>query len=281
MATNPSPSRISPAMWELWEGFRAVEKKAKLGGVFAPKPGYHNARENLGSKDYSVGQVAGDSAGAAKWASAIDLTLPPAEMKKYSKRLDDAMKTRDPRLFLDDEPILREYIGTLDGETVRCHVLVGGKRLGVGADSGPDFGRDSSHLWHIHLSVIRKFAADAVALRQILSILKGDRKQDELPVDGILGTATITRWQQAMGTTADGRISEPSKLVKAVQKHLNAKVRAGLVVDGRGIAQNGKSTNTIRALQRYLGVNVTGALTGGSSSPTIVALQKKLNKGSF
>ena len=86
--------------------------------------------------------------------------------------------------------------------------------------------------------------------------------------------------QPIMGTPADGRITEPSDLVRAVQRRLNAH-GAHLSVDGRGIRQDGRTSNTIRALQRYLGVTATGAMTAGKSSPTVVVLQKRLNAGTF
>lgn len=101
-----------------------------------------------------------------------------------------------------------------------------------------------------------------------------------LKVDGALGKDTITRWQKVMGTPVDGVISRPSELTTAVQKHLNAKIRAGLDVDGLGIAQDGKSSDTIRALQRYLDTPVDGVLSPGRSE-CVEALQKRLNSGKF
>lgn len=106
-----------------------------------------------------------------------------------------------------------------------------------------------------------------------------------LSVDGYMGPATIRAWQRAMGTTADGVISRPSDLVRAVQRRLNTK-GARLVVDGKGIGSNNGgrypstgTTNTVRALQRYLGVKADGYLS--SPSDTVKALQRRLNSGSF
>lgn len=104
-----------------------------------------------------------------------------------------------------------------------------------------------------------------------------------LAVDGGLGPATITAWQKVMGTPVDGRISANSSLVVAVQRALNAKVRAGLVVDGKGISlvQDGHTrTKTISALQRYLSTGSDGVLSTPSST-TIKALQRRLNTGRF
>lgn len=104
-----------------------------------------------------------------------------------------------------------------------------------------------------------------------------------LALDGYLGPNTIRTWQQIMGTTTDGVISSGgSQLTVAVQKHLN---RHGhrLAVDGQGIYPNtrGKTptTNTQRAVQRYLGTPADGYFS--SPSAAIVALQKRLNEGRF
>lgn len=104
-----------------------------------------------------------------------------------------------------------------------------------------------------------------------------------LTVDGKLGTATIRRWQKVMGTPQDGVISRPSTLVKAVQRHLNTK-GARLVVDGKGIGRNDDGdygpTNTVKALQRYLGTTADGVLSHPSSN-AVKALQRRLNTGKF
>jgi len=102
-----------------------------------------------------------------------------------------------------------------------------------------------------------------------------------LAVDGELGPATIRRWQQIMGTPADGVISHTrSSLVTAVQRKLNAAIRAGLVVDGDGICQDGNRYKTTAALQRYLGTPVDGRLSEPRSM-AVQALQRKLNTGAF
>lgn len=101
-----------------------------------------------------------------------------------------------------------------------------------------------------------------------------------LTEDGKLGPKTILKWQQAMGTYQDGIISTPSQLVSAVQRHLNMKIGAGLTVDGRGIAQDGRRYNTVAALQRYLGTYSDGVMSTPVSS-VVRALQARLNQGWF
>jgi peptidoglycan hydrolase-like protein with peptidoglycan-binding domain len=168
---NPSPTRISAPLWDFWTKFDKVEPTVVLGGIFADKPGYHNFRADLPATDYSVEDVAADRRGSSALASGIDLTMSTAAMKKYTAILDKAARARDPRLFIDGVPIIREFIGTLNGTTVYCYVLTGGRQLGVGADAGPDPGRDKSHLWHLHISIIRMFAGSVVAMDRLYSVL--------------------------------------------------------------------------------------------------------------
>jgi hypothetical protein len=172
--TNPNPLRISDAIWHLWTGFKQHEPAAKLGGVYADKPGYHNFRNALPSTDYSVEDVAADRRGPAALANGLDITLPSDKMPLYTNRLDKAARARDPRLYTSRGPVLREFIGTKDNKIVYCYVLVGGVPLGVGTDAGPDPGRSKTHLWHIHLSIIRQFGNDMPALDGVLSVLTGE-----------------------------------------------------------------------------------------------------------
>lgn len=108
---------------------------------------------------------------------------------------------------------------------------------------------------------------------------------EALDVDGDLGPKTITRWQQVMGTTVDGSISDPSELVEAVQTALNndgCRDYDGNVldVDGEGIVQDGNRYKTVYALQVRLGTTRDGRLDPGDSE-AIRALQVRLNAGTF
>lgn len=108
---------------------------------------------------------------------------------------------------------------------------------------------------------------------------------DTLDVDGNLGPKTITRWQQIMGTTVDGTISDPSELVRAVQTALNADGCRDydgneLDVDGEGIVQDGNRYKTVYALQVRVGTTRDGRLNVGDSE-AIRALQGRLNAGTF
>lgn len=107
----------------------------------------------------------------------------------------------------------------------------------------------------------------------------------QIAVDGIIGAATVRRWQTVMGTAVDGIVSNQlavnyrpalvavnhnrpyglSQLVKAVQQAV------GVTVDGL------LGQQTIRALQQRLGVAVDGIL----GRETAKALQQRLNEGKF
>lgn len=112
---------------------------------------------------------------------------------------------------------------------------------------------------------------------------------EKLAVDGLLGSKTISRWQEVMGTPVDGEIWRPSDLVEAVQRDLNksgARDWDGkkLTVDGLGIGPNlttaaGK-TRTIWALQDDLGTTTDGILSKGGS-PAVKAVQRRLNEDTF
>jgi hypothetical protein len=194
---NPNSLRISSAIWRLWNEFDAHEPPALLGGIYANKGGYHNYRNALANMDYSV-RLTADRRGSSTHASGLDISMPPSQMKTYTGRLDRAARKRDPRLYTPAGPVLREFIGTKDGTTVYCYVLVGGEMLGVGADAGPDPGRDESHIWHIHLSFIRQFLNDWAALSGVLSVLVGqplaewqeDQEFDMAKIDDIHHTTT-------------------------------------------------------------------------------------------
>lgn len=155
---SPNPSAITNPMWNFWLAFKALEPSVRMGGIYANKPGYHNKRSNLPKSDYSV-RLAADKTGP-NHAAAIDLSLPPAKMKVYSSRLLKSGKD------MKDERgnYLREFYGTINGRSV-----VGWDFQSVTASTS-----DTTHLWHIHLSFLRKYLNDPKAFRAVMSILRGE-----------------------------------------------------------------------------------------------------------
>lgn len=159
-------SHVTPQMQAIYDEFRKVEPEVELSGIYADKPGYHNTRAGNLSSNYSVAEFAVDRQGPSDKAAAIDLTFPSAQrgdyskISKYANRLYAAGRADDPRTHY-----LREFFGQMDTDS---HV------------EGYDFAKerdstsDSSHLWHIHLSVHRAYVEDPEMVRAVLSILKGE-----------------------------------------------------------------------------------------------------------
>lgn len=117
------------------------------------------------------------------------------------------------------------------------------------------------------------------------------RPPQKLSVDGALGPNTIRALQNRLNAAKmrglDGRALVVDGLngrntTAALQRYLNAKLSGrDLVVDGMGFVQrNGYTSNTNRALQRWVGSVQDGTL----SSPVSLAvkrMQDRLNRGNF
>ena len=121
---------------------------AQMGGIYANKPGYHNKRDNLPASDYSC-QHPDDRAGSGQWAAGLDVTLNPADMPRMTQQLIDLTFARDPRI-----QVVREFFGTVNGRDV----------TGLDVRDVRWVTSDSSHLWHVHLSVFRRWAGDHAAM---------------------------------------------------------------------------------------------------------------------
>lgn len=137
---------------------------------------------------------------------------------------------------------------------------------------------DDPHPDHVHIS--GEADDDDNESNWNLSDWDGSSGSGELEIDGKLGPKTIAKWQQVMGTKVDGKISDDSQLVRAVQQKLKDTVDHRLVVDGEGIRQDGKRYKTVGALQRYLGVPVDQIISTPVSR-TVKALQRRLNENRF
>lgn len=122
---------------------------------------------------------------------------------------------------------------------------------------------------HLHYEVRNKnnVAIDPIKYHNS----KGGKKRvvNKLTVDGLRGSATITRWQQFLGTPQDGKISRVSTAIKKWQEFLNKYGKANLKVDGI----EGKAT--IKATQKFLGTYQDGVISRPSNM--VKALQIFLN----
>lgn len=159
-------------------------------GIAAQKTGYHDSRENNPSGNYSV-ILPMDKLGPADGAAAIDINLNDAGMKKFTKLLMDGLDAKDPRL-----KAIKEVIGTVDGRSVVRYTRDSSTSTPRWASS------DSSHLWHIHLSIFRKYINDPAALAGIVDFLNGDNTLDGgimLPKYGDKNTS-VGYWQRMLNT---------------------------------------------------------------------------------
>lgn len=118
--------------------------------------GYHRCRNVVPGDDYSV-QVPPDQQGDGEAACALDLSWGnAADQYTVSQRLLDACRGRDSRLYA-----LREFYGSTDGVNV------------IGWDNWENYPvtSDDSHLWHVHLSVLRQYSNDNAACQAIASVI--------------------------------------------------------------------------------------------------------------
>lgn len=124
--------------------------------------GYHRSRNRLLALlrflDYSI-KAALDKLGDGNAVPALDIGGPQSVLQMLCRRLVDASDARDPRIVGK----LREFGGSLDGKRVTARR--------VGDNVAISF--DSSHLWHLHLSVHRKYANDVEVCQGIAEVLTG------------------------------------------------------------------------------------------------------------
>jgi len=154
------------AIMDLYDGIAAIYGSAEFSGCVGDSGhvyGYHRARAVLPADDYSV-QVPEDRAGDAWAAAGLDVKMSDADMHTATSRLlASAQDMDDPRLN-----VMREFYGTVDSK----HVAGWDTYYGHPATS------DDSHLWHVHLSILRKYTNDTAAMDSILSVLAGEPVND-------------------------------------------------------------------------------------------------------
>lgn len=163
--TNPDPGHIPDSLWWLWGAAESFIPGVRLGGIYAPKPHYHNtvnANKKSWPDSYSI-QLPLDLTGPGSLARAIDLTMDTTQMVLRTRYLmESALDPDDNRL-----EHLREFYGTLDGVTV--YGLIKDTEGGPWRLSTSD----SSHLWHIHESFFTAFCASLDAAKANASVLQG------------------------------------------------------------------------------------------------------------
>ena len=157
------------AILDLFAQVKAAFPSAINAGVIGDKAhtyGYHRGRAFVSSSDYSV-QYAEDKEGDNQAACGLDISWNKAsDQYEVSKRLL-AAKT-DSRMAA-----CREFYGSTDGVNV----------CGWDYKGGYAVTSDSSHLWHIHISFLRKYANDTGALARIGDVIAGTSggKDEDMP----------------------------------------------------------------------------------------------------
>ena len=172
--TNPNPSVIPQAIWQLWLLSEQIIPGVRLGGVYAPKSGYHNtvnANKVSWPGNYSI-RLPLDLTQPANMARALDLTMDDAQMRLRTGYLRaSALDPQDTRL-----DCLREFYGTLNNQTV--YGLIKDNENGPWLSSTSD----SSHLWHIHLSFFTDFCDNWTMVAPVASVLSGQSYSDWIGV---------------------------------------------------------------------------------------------------
>ena len=136
---------------------------AKDGGTLANKSGYHNSYNRLKANpqwrdDYST-QDPRDRDCDRDAAAAADITPSDVDQRKITARLKAATDRGDARLVGK----CREFGGTLDGKRVYARRVEDNKPISF----------DSTHLWHVHVSMFRKYATNFEACRGVAEVMSG------------------------------------------------------------------------------------------------------------
>jgi hypothetical protein len=156
-------------------------KSAVLSGIVGDashKGGYHRSREDQPSKaNYSVVRP-DDRLGPDDAASAVDMSMNTADMKTCTARLAKAYdNVADPR-----RKYMNAFNGTTNGTTARRWDVYARRTEPASSD----------HLWHVHLSIRRRYVNSATATKALISILKGETVAQYLASIGVAPPAATT-----------------------------------------------------------------------------------------
>ena len=116
-----------------------------------------------------------------------------------------------------------------------------------------------------------KLSIDGIAgkktLSKIVQLKTRTTGREQITVDGYWGQETTKALQKYFSTVVDGKISKPSMVIRALQKHINAKPDGYL------------GQETIGKLQQHLGTPVDKKI----SKPSVMVkqLQRRLNAGNL
>jgi hypothetical protein len=175
------------AIMDMFDTIKAAIPSAIMAGVIGDSAhtyGYHRGRNYCSDGgDYSC-QTPPDQKGDGEAACALDLSWSKAsDQYTVSRRLLDAK--HDSRMAA-----ARSFFGSLDGYSV----------CGWDFYYGNACTSDDSHLWHIHLSILRQHANDHDALQAIASVITAGAAPapEPKPEDDMEYTSTDTSTVRAL-----------------------------------------------------------------------------------
>jgi murein L,D-transpeptidase YcbB/YkuD len=223
-------------------------KSAKLSGIVPDrshlaKGGYHCSREDqVNPKNYSVVRP-DDKGGPTNSAAAIDMTMNAADMKSCTSRLAAAYdNTSDPR-----RKYINAFNGCTNGKTATRYDVYARKKSSASKD----------HVWHVHLSIRRKYTQSATAMTAILSLLKGESLSSYLKsVGGGTGTSSSPSGKPAYPgeLKRNDKQASPNANIKKAQEQLN---RKGQKVTADGFFGAG-TEKAVKAFQKSKGLDQDG-----------------------
>lgn len=238
---NPNPGYITDLEWWLWLQCHKLEPSSKLGGFLAWKKGFHAPGEwNLKNypDNYSIRDGVNRTGPGWSKSSAFDWTFPDAQagrfgtIDKYTARLmKSALDSNDPRLDM----ILFEFYGNKDND----RDVDGYNELKEQKVSS-----DLSHLWHLHLSFIRKFANDQWGFWALYTVLAG---------------WSVAQWRASLPTTTPPKPAPvPPKPVPTGLPVFRPGSRVLRYVVGKPVMTG----TDVRALQTFIGSRHCGPADG-------------------
>lgn len=208
--------------------------------------GYHLGRAfQPSSSNYSVVRP-DDKLGPDNAAAAIDMTMSHPDMITCTNRLVAAYTNlQDPR-----RKYLNAFNGTQDGKTARRWDIYARKTKSATQD----------HTEHVHMEIRRKYVDSAVAMKAILSILRGQSVAAYLKEAGTTGSVASTG-STSTPPSFTATLKRGSSVSPAVRQFQSQLLKRG--VSSIGVADGlfgPKLESAVKDLQAAAGLVVDGVI---------------------